>query len=363
MSSIAPSSDKPRVWLLTDGQAGNETQINGLAIQMEEAGADVCLKQVRANAWHVLGAALLGGSGRSVHRNYVDALTPPWPDLVIGTGRRSAPWVRHIKARSGGKTAAVLFGQKGANYMAGLDLGLVLSHWGFPPHPRRETIPLPPTGATPERLAAAGLQAANVLPKQDGPWLLLVVGGRCFDHDLEPAVAAAITCRAQIAVDRIKGRLAVVTSRRTGKAVEAAIAKAAPDAKHFPWSTQQTPYLALLAAADATIVTGDSESMIAEAVAANRPTYIAPVQPRWSVRMAIERTAGRLHGLGGPLAWCIGNLWAGGMLLPARDLGAMARHLEIAGHARIFNGDTIDLDWRPSPPPDAAIAQRLLKLT
>ncbi len=359
---VQPPGRKADIWLIADGQPGNETQIQGLAERLRAAGANVAIKQARANRLHMLGALLLGASGRSLDRARSDALAPPWPDLVIGTGRRSGPWARYVKARSGGMTAAALFGQKGANLMTGLDLGVVLAHWRFPPHPRRETILLPPTGATPVRLAAASAALPGLLDPAAGPWLLLVVGGRCFDHALTPADAADVACRAARAAEHAGGQLAIVASRRTGDAAEAAIRMAAPQARLFSWRDAPNPFLALLDQADAAIVTGDSESMIAEAVAAGLPTYVSAVRRRWSLRMAAERGAARMHRLGGPLAWAIEWLWAVGALLPPRDLTAMAAGLESAGYAARFIGDAIDLNRRPPPPPDARLAARLLEL-
>ena len=353
----------PTIWLLTDGQPGNLTQIEGLAAHLPDQGANVQVKRLRSNRWHMLGAALLGASGLSIDRHRSDALVAPWPDMVIGTGRRSAPWVRHVKRLSGGQALAVQFGQKGANLMAGLDHAFVVGHWRLPPHPRRETILTPPNGATPARLAAAKAADTSLLDPTHGPWLLLVLGGRCFDHDLPPALGARITVQAREAAARLGGSLAIVSSRRSGAALEQTVKDAAPGAVFFPWDQSPNPFLALLASADAAIVTGDSESMVAEAIAAGLPTYLAPVPTRGGPRMAVERAAAWLHGLDGPLAWAVRQVWAAGMLLPPRDLGQFLDDLAAAGYAKCLTAETeITLDWHPPPPPDTALADRLMAI-
>jgi mitochondrial fission protein ELM1 len=353
----------PLIWLLTDGQPGNRTQIEGLAAHLALRGAEVSIKRLQSNRWHMLGAALLGASGRSIARAGSDALEGPWPELVVGTGRRSAPWVRHVKRLSGGETLAVQLGQKGANLMAGLDHAFVAAHWRLPPHPRRSTILTPPTGATPERLAAAKVAEPELLDPALGPWLLLVLGGKCFDHDLPPQLGRQIAEQARDAAARMGARLAIVSSRRTGAAMEQAVQAAAPEALFFPWDRQPNPFLALLAAANAAIVTGDSESMAAEAIAAGLPTYLAPVPRRSSPRMVLERAAAWLHGLGGPCAWVIRQVYAAGVILPPRDLGQFLDDLEAAGYARRLTDTTeINVDWRPPPPPDGALADRLIAL-
>ena len=78
---------------------------------------------------------------------------------------------------------------------------------------------------------------------------------------------------------------------------------AAPIAEFFPWDQSPNPFLALLASADAAIVTGDSESMTAEAIAAGMPVYLAPVPTRISPRMAVEWSAAWLHALGGAVGF------------------------------------------------------------
>lgn len=366
MTDPEPAPSHPTIWLLTDGQPGNLTQIEGLATHLAAAGADVQIKRLKSNRWHILGAALLGASGLSIDRAQSDALAAPWPDMVIGTGRRSAPWVRYVK-RMGAerklavRTLAVQFGQKGANLMAGLDRAIVAGHWLLPQHPRRDIILTPPTGATAERLAEAQLASPDLLDPAEAPWLLLVLGGRCFDHDLPPDLGRRIASQAQGAADKLGGRLAIVSSRRSGAALERAVQDEAPNALFFAWDTQPNPFLALLAAADAAIVTGDSESMAAEAIAAGKPTYLAPVPTRASPRMIIERAVARIHRLGGPFAWLIRQVWALGLLLPPRDLTLFRNTLEAAGYIRRFSyGTQITLDWHPPPPPDAALAERLI---
>ena len=79
--------------------------------------------------------------------------------------------------------------------------------------------------------------------------------------------------------------------------------------------------------------------------------------------MAVERAAAWLHGLGGPLAWAIRQVWAAGVLLPPRDLGQFLDDLAAAGYAQCLTAETeITLDWHPPPPPDTALADRLMAI-
>lgn len=342
---------RPTAWLLRDGQPGNETQVLGLAALLEAAGVDVALRKVRANRRHRLGAAILGGHGWSIDRRRSDALEPPWPDLAIGAGRRSGPWARYVKAASGGRTRAVMLGQKGVNRMADLDLAVALAHWRLPAHARRRLVDLPPT-------AAPRPTSKPAKP----PHVLLLVGGRCFDHAFAANEGAALAARAATAASAQGATLSIATSRRTGAAAEAAMAAAAPEAETHFWRTGASTLDDLLAAAAAVIVTGDSESMIAEAVAARLPTYVAPARPRLTWRMTMERGAFRLAGAGGPVGAAVEALWSAGVLLPPRDLGQMLDRLEAYGYVRRFVEPRIDLDWRPAAPDHGAVVAALLRL-
>jgi mitochondrial fission protein ELM1 len=90
--------------VVTDGKAGMESQCVGLA---EALGLTPTVKRVRLrNPWRLLTPYLrLGG-----HKQFAagsDALAPPWPDLLIATGRHSVAASILVKRLSGGHTQTV----------------------------------------------------------------------------------------------------------------------------------------------------------------------------------------------------------------------------------------------------------------
>jgi len=96
-----------RCWVVTDGKAGMESQCVGLA---EALGLTPEIKRVALRfPWRQLTpyfriAPSLGFAEGSA------ALTPPWPDLVIATGRHSVAAALYIRAqarRNGTHTIAV----------------------------------------------------------------------------------------------------------------------------------------------------------------------------------------------------------------------------------------------------------------
>ena len=153
----------------------------------------------------------------------------------------------------------------------------------------------------------------------------------------------------QAFADSLGGSLTCVTSRRSGAAVERALRQGAPQAQLHCWRRDQrdNPYLGYLAQADILVVTGESESMLAEAAAAAKPLYIYPIPARPAALRARGAAAVLAASRGeGLIARLCNSLIQSGLVVPPRDLGLMHRGMIGAGVARAF-GD-------PRPPAGAA---------
>ena len=89
-----------RIWVITDGRAGNEAQALGLAeaiarrrpakITVRRVAPKAWTARLPAQLWHAFGARE-GGWPFTAYSARVRRIKPPWPDLVIGAGRRIAP--------------------------------------------------------------------------------------------------------------------------------------------------------------------------------------------------------------------------------------------------------------------------------
>ncbi len=141
-------------------------------------------------------------------------------------------------------------------------------------------------------------------------------------------------------------------------ALEAALDHSAYFHRWSPDPEVPNPYLGFLALADALIVTDDSESMLAEACATQKPVSIYPMQVREPglldriKEMAVSRAFDKPLGSRGTpkpqggVELLLARLVENGVIRPARDLRAMRERLAQLGQARIFDGELI-LD-RPS---------------
>jgi len=247
----------------------------------------------------LLGASLLGvrPAGRA-------ALAPPWPDLVIAAGRRSLPVVRWLKRRH---PAAFLVQLMWPGSARGPDLIVVPAHDRVADRPEVIRTQGAPHRITPERLADAAAALAPRLSGLPRPRIACLVGGRNRQVRFTPADAGELA-RAASALARDRGgSLLVTTSRRTGAACSRTLA-AAIDVAHLlhDWSpTGDNPYLGLLGAADAIIVTADSTSMCTEACATGKPVLLfrpaGGIAPRLARLHAWLAAEGRLAPLGS--AW------------------------------------------------------------
>lgn len=261
------------VWALADPRAGTAAQALGIAERLGVPFRTVPL------AWGALARlplawpslAGLTGAARA------GLLPPPgagWPRLVISAGRRSAPVARWL-GRRGARLVHCMRPGAGAGDM---DL-LVLGRHDLPPDQEAAGAPniLPILGAchrmTPARLAAARAEWA-ALADLPGPRVALLVGGPVRAEGMDPGIAAALGAE----VAGFAGSVLATASRRTGTPATAALADAlapVPHRLHRWGGAGPNPYAGFLAWADIVVVTGDSVSMLSEALATAAPVFIA----------------------------------------------------------------------------------------
>lgn len=341
----------PRVWLLLDDRPGHTTQVVGLA---EALGWPYETKQLRFTPLNRLSNRLLGASRLSLDGAASAELGPPWPDLVIAMGRRSAPIARWVKHKSGGRAKLVQFGRKAANVAGDFDLAVTCRHFQLPAHPRRFDLLLPPTQVTAARLRDAAQRWPALFEGSAQPRVALIVGGTTAHHRLTPATAERMAAEAAAFAAQRGGSLTCVTSRRSGGAVEEALRRGAPEARLHAWRRDQkdNPYLGYLAQADVLVVTGESESMLAEAADAAKPLYIYPIPAKpdgWRARLAGAVLARSRRG--GPLGRLCEGLIQRGLVVPPRDLGLMHRAMVEAGVARFFADGAAQASVTPAAAP------------
>lgn len=279
-----------QIWVLEDPRAGTAAQALGIA---ERLGLPFRAVKLRWGAgarvpWPF--PTLAGLADRT-------AFAPPWPDLVISAGRRAAPVARWLRAR-GARTVHAMrpgFGAKD------FDLLVVGAH--DQPRPARNLLRI--QGAThritPGKLASAATAFPDLgaLPRSR---VGLLLGGPVRAEGMDPATAARIGAQAA----GLGKAVLATTSRRSGIPAAAALATALEGIPHhlYPFGGGgANPLHGILSLADILVVTGDSISMLSEALMTPVPLYIADpggLGPRHQAVASSLIAAGLAARLGAP---------------------------------------------------------------
>lgn len=296
------------IWVLADDRAGNRSQAFGVATRLQVPFRTI---DIAYGPWVCLPNWLLGASCAGLTDTARAKLKAPWPRLVVAAGRRTAPVARWIKREGGAQTRLLQIMDPGAGYDE-FDLICRPAHDLGASGPNTLTIDAAPHGLTRgdlDRDAESLPVAASTLPK---PRIALLIGGSTRRRQFTDTMARTFIDSALNAASELGGRLMATTSRRTGEALDV-IAQSLADGHYvYRWdSDDDNPYRALLGAADAVIVTGESVSMCSEACITGKPVYI------FAPNDLITDKHARLHA----------RLYAG-------------------GYARPFEG-TVDIGWTP----------------
>ncbi len=266
-------ADSRLIWVLADDRAGNESQCMGVA---EAYGQPYEIKRLSYGLLARLPDLLLGRTFLGLTPDCRRLLVPPWPDIVIAAGRRTAPVARKIKKLGGGTAFLVQVMDPGPGGRNDIDLIAVPRHdeHGLA-GPNILPIIAAPHRITPARLAEAAAVWQDRFAAYPRPWIGLMVGGSTAQHAFSQQMARDLGARAAAAAKAAGGSLLITTSRRTGLAEAALLGAIDCPAFVYRWSDGgDNPYLGILGLADGLVVTGESVSMCSEAAAAAAPVFV-----------------------------------------------------------------------------------------
>jgi hypothetical protein len=270
-----------KIWVITDGRIGNEAQALGLAeavarrrpaaITLRRVAPKAWTARLPAQLWHALGARE-GGWPFTAYGPRVRRIRPPWPDLVIGAGRRIAPLVAALRTLHGLKVVQILDPRMP---LAGFDLVAVPEH-------DRVTGPnvVATVGsigrATPDTVALAAEPWRDRLAALARPRLAVLLGGPSASARFGGGAAGRLSEALQALADQGHG-LMVTPSRRTPQGLVARLHDVLGD-RALVWDrTGENPYPGILGLADAVLVTQDSVNMASEAASTGKPVHIFPL--------------------------------------------------------------------------------------
>ncbi|MDA8128321.1 MAG: mitochondrial fission ELM1 family protein [Betaproteobacteria bacterium] len=305
-------------WVLTVGIPGMDNQSIGLAHAL---GLEVVQKRIEPVApWKHLPPQLWLAPLRFLGPNS-DAFEPPWPDVVIGTGRLTVAVALAIKRASGGRTFNIRIQDPHAAYD---EFDAIVT-------PRHDRCDRPNVIATlgglhtitPDRIREAGARFAEKFAYLPHPRVAVLVGGTNKCYRLTPEIGRTLG-RQLAALSQSTGAGILLTpSRRTGADVEAALRDALADSPAYIWDgAGENPYLAYLALADYIVVTADSVNMVSEAAATGKPVFVVELEGG-SRKFRLFHEAMRAGGYTRPFTGKLES-WS---YPPLDDLGSVAREI------------------------------------
>lgn len=264
---MAPPMISETCWVITEaGLAGTLNQCLGVA---EALNLTPKVKQITLRQpWKSFAPWL----GFTQSHSFSPPLTPPWPDLLIASGRKAAAASLYVKKKSGGRTFTVQIQDPRINPRF-FDLLAVPMH-----DPARGPNVIVTTAA-PNRVTPARLEQARKdfpdFEKFPGPRLAVLIGGSTRRVQMTRAVTLRLIEHIRAFLRNAPGSVLMTASRRTGEDNIALLRQEINDPRVYFWDGKgQNPYFGLLGWADAVAVTSDSVSMLSEGCTTGKPVYM-----------------------------------------------------------------------------------------
>lgn len=273
------NKDRITCWTLTNGVTAYKKQTAGIA---EALGLNYLEKICKRHApWRWMPANITLNALNQLTQSS-DSLRPPWPNLLISSGRRTIALSLAIKKASGNKTK-VIYVQNPRINPKSFDLIISPEHDHLTGPNIIQTV-----GATHDitqaKLEAAKKEFESEFSNLPRPLLAIFIGGSNGSYPRNHYNFGSTETK-QLAQTLIKiaksypGTLLISSSRRTGKENAALLKTILRPYQniHIYQESKKNPYLAMLALADTIMVTNDSVSMVSEACFTGKPTYLLPL--------------------------------------------------------------------------------------
>lgn len=302
----------PSCWIVVEeGLTGTENQCLGVA---QALGVIPEIKRIRLREpWRSLSPWLGFPQGWS----FRPPLVPPWPDLLIASGRKSIAASLYVKKKAGDKVFTVQIQDPRIKPEA---FDLV----ALPAHDPTRGGNVVVTTAAPNLITEQRLEAAyhrfSFLMGLPRPRVAVLIGGSTKVFSL----TAGVTRELAEKLGAIEGGLMITASRRTGAENALYLREALKEKKTYFWDGKgENPYMGFLAWADVIVVTSDSVSMLSEACTTGKPVYMIALEGQ------------------------------------SRRLGAFHKTIVDNGMVRLFEGKIEE--WKYAPLDDAGLVAREIR--
>lgn len=264
------SLEQKTCWIVTEGLAGTENQCIGVA---EALGVDYELKRIQLKQpWKLLSPPLLTGLSSS----FYPPLSPPWPDILIASGRKSVLVSLFIKKRSKGRTFIVQL----------QDPKISPQHFDLVAAPYHDSIrgdnvivtDGAPNKVTEKRLEEGQRKFAEILKNLPSPRVAVLIGGNSRAYAMTQEDTKKLAGQLKDLSEKTGAGLMITASRRTGEKNKQILKQTLSGPDIYFWDGDgENPYFGFLGWADVILVSEDSVSMMSEAATTGKPVYKVPL--------------------------------------------------------------------------------------
>ncbi|MEO1100697.1 MAG: mitochondrial fission ELM1 family protein [Pseudomonadota bacterium] len=282
-----PRSFGPSIWAVSDGRAGNAAQVRSIVNALTETQRWMRIAHINGEGHRTdpldlhprpplvwLPSSAWVWPKLALPADERQALSAPWPTVMIAAGRRSAPYTAKVREWSAGQTTCIQILDPRMSPDA-FDLLVTPAHDEVTGDNVIRTAGSPSYFSS-DAIEEAGLAFAD-LADERGKSCIVILGGDSRTHKFTPAAAERIVAKLR----QLAGegwRLRITTSRRTPADAIALIKGVADQVGARIWTGPEdgpNPYLAWLIFSDAAIVTEDSANMLSDAAYHGLPVHMA----------------------------------------------------------------------------------------
>ena len=267
-------NNENNIWLLLDDRAGNCSQVLGVGKALK---SKYISKNIKYNNLSKLPNILLKETINHIKLSDRKQFKPPWPKIIIGCGRKSAPIGLWIKKQSNNYSKYIQIMWPSYPYK---DIDLIFTPYHDKVSPKKNVMNIitAPNIIDKNLLDKSKLKWKKNLELLNKPRIAIIIGGDTKKYKLTSKHISLMFSKIKNVISKDIS-LMITTSRRTSKNSFKRIKKEIADLNNqkILWdinSNSPNPYYGFLSYADIVIVTGDSISICSEVCATGKPLLI-----------------------------------------------------------------------------------------
>ena len=257
-----------RVWCVTDGSAGMNSQVRGLAAALS---INYELKTINLRfPWNILPVGILP-IYPIIFKDFNRINFSNAPNILITCGRQSVYFSLYLKRKLGDKIFNIHIQNPRVNLNK---FDLVIA----PAHDKLNNSNVISTDLAINHINSKIIETNVQLFKQnfsniDMPICCTLIGGKSRNYIFDIKALKNLTAKLKNLQSNNKIKLIILSSRRTDQFIIDHLDREFGDS-HISWNKDNNPYIALLGLSKFIICTSDSVSMISEAIYSEKSVFI-----------------------------------------------------------------------------------------